>query len=131
MNNSNKDNKFTKAGKSVLYTFVFLVIVGLLNDAGSAMIGLVAVLCITGGIVALALFFAKRLAASKASGANGPRGYTTHQNHQPKSYDPEVLRDRDSLRRLEQLDNFLANGIIDKKEYAALKAKYERRTGNE
>lgn len=128
MNNSNKDNKFTKAGKSILYTFVFLVIVGLLNDAGSAMIGLVAVLCITGGIVALALFFAKRLAANKASGENGSRGYTTHQ---PKSYDPEVLRDRDSLRRLEQLDNFLANGIIDKKEYAALKAKYERRTGNE
>lgn len=131
MNNSNKDNKFTKAGKSILYTFIFLVIVGLLNDAGSAMIGLVAVLCIIGGIVALALFFVKRLAANKASGANGPRSYTAHQSHQPKSYDPEVLRDRDSLRRLEQLDNFLANGIIDKKEYAALKAKYERRTGNE
>lgn len=126
MNNSNKDNKLTKAGKTVLYTFVFLVAVGLMNDAGNAVIGLVAILCIIGGIAALVLFFAKRLAANKSGDAKSPRGYTTHQNHQPKSFDPEALRDRDSQRRLEQLDSFLANGIIDKKEYAALRAKYDR-----
>lgn len=126
MNNSNKDNKLTKAGKSVLYTFIFLVIVGLMNDAGSAVIGLVAVLCIAGGIIALALVFAKRLAGNKASAINSTQSYTTYQKHQPKSYDSQAIKDRDSIRRLEQLDNFLKNGIIDKKEYAALKAKYER-----
>lgn len=31
----------------------------------------------------------------------------------------------DRNRRLEQLDSFLQNGIIDKKEYAALKKKYQ------
>ena len=30
------------------------------------------------------------------------------------------------LRRLQQLDSFLENGLIDRKEYNVLRAKYER-----
>jgi len=32
----------------------------------------------------------------------------------------------DNLRRLQQLDSFLENGLIDRKEYNVLRAKYER-----
>ena len=36
------------------------------------------------------------------------------------------MRDLDNVRRLRQLDSFLENGLIDKKEYALLRSKYER-----
>lgn len=38
---------------------------------------------------------------------------------------PVVITGQDTHRRLEQLDSFLENGIIDKKEYAVLKKKYQ------
>ena len=38
---------------------------------------------------------------------------------------PAVITDQDTRRRLEQLDSFLVNGIIDKKEYTVLKKKYQ------
>ena len=38
---------------------------------------------------------------------------------------PVVITGQDTRRRMEQLDSFLVNGIIDKKEYAVLKKKYQ------
>lgn len=38
---------------------------------------------------------------------------------------PVVITGQDTHRRMEQLDSFLENGIIDKKEYAVLKKKYQ------
>ncbi|MGN0982116.1 MAG: hypothetical protein ACI4O0_04395 [Candidatus Limivicinus sp.] len=38
---------------------------------------------------------------------------------------PVVITGQDMRRRMEQLDSFLENGIIDKKEYAVLKKKYQ------
>jgi hypothetical protein len=48
----------------------------------------------------------------------------SHQ-HQQRSYSVQEVQDRDEQRRREQLDSFLKNGIIDKKEYQVLKARYE------
>ena len=41
-------------------------------------------------------------------------------------YDPAAGMERDKLRRQAQLDSFLRNGIIDRREYAVLMARYER-----
>ena len=38
---------------------------------------------------------------------------------------PVVITGQDTRRRMDQLDSFLVNGIIDKKEYAVLKKKYQ------
>ena len=38
---------------------------------------------------------------------------------------PVVINVQDTHRRMEQLDSFLENGIIDKKEYAVLKKRYQ------
>ena len=38
---------------------------------------------------------------------------------------PAVITGQDMSRRMEQLDSFLENGIIDKKEYMLLKKKYQ------
>lgn len=38
---------------------------------------------------------------------------------------PVVIIGQDTHRRMEQLDSFLENGIIDKKEYAVLKKRYQ------
>ena len=38
---------------------------------------------------------------------------------------PVVITGQDMSRRMEQLDSFLENGIIDKKEYMLLKKKYQ------
>ena len=38
---------------------------------------------------------------------------------------PVVITGLDTHRRMEQLDSFLENGIIDKKEYAVLKKRYQ------
>lgn len=38
---------------------------------------------------------------------------------------PVVITGQDTHRRMEQLDSFLENGIIDKKEYAVLKKRYQ------
>jgi hypothetical protein len=48
----------------------------------------------------------------------------SHQ-HQQRSYTAQEIQDRDEQRRMEQLDSFLKNGLIDKKEYLALKARYK------
>lgn len=54
---------------------------------------------------------------------------TQNKNRQqfPQTYRLMETGSRDGERRLEQLDSFLQNGIIDKKEYAALKKKYQGR----
>lgn len=56
------------------------------------------------------------------------KGQPLQKQEEPRSYDPQAIQDRDSLRRLQQLDSFLKNGIIDKEEYRVLLAKYQRET---
>ena len=101
---------------------------GFLNDGSGSLIGVAAVILIVAGIAALTFYFVKQANKPKEE-ATVTRSYTTHDSSQPRKYDPAEIKDRDSRRRLEQLDSFLRNGVIDKKEYAALRAKYQREAG--
>ena len=126
MNQQKKnENKLNKAGKTILYTFILLVVMGFLNDGSGSLIGVAAVILIVAGIAALTFYFVKQANKPKEE-APVTRSYTTHDNSQPRKYDPAEIKDRDSRRRLEQLDSFLRNGVIDKKEYAVLRARYQR-----
>ena len=128
MNQKKNENKLNKAGKTILYTFILMVVMGIFSDASGSIIGVVAVILIVAGIAALAFYFVKKANTPKEE-APVTRSYTTHESSQPRKYDPAEIKDRDSRRRLEQLDSFLRNGVIDKKEYAVLRAKYQREAG--
>ena len=125
MNQKKNENKLNKAGKTILYTFILLVVMGFLNDGSGSLIGVAAVILIVAGIAALTFYFVKQANKPKEE-ATATRSDTTHDSSQPRKYDPAEIKDRDSRRRLEQLDSFLRNGVIDKKEYAVLRAKYQR-----
>ena len=125
MNQKKNENKLNKAGKTILYTFILLVVMGFLNDGSGNIIGVMAVIFIAVGVAALAFYFVKQANKPREETA-AARSYTTHESSQPRKYDPAEIKDRDSRRRLEQLDSFLRNGVIDKKEYAVLRAKYQR-----
>ena len=128
MNQKKNENKLNKAGKTILYTFILLVVMGFLNDGSGNIIGVMAVIFIAVGVAALAFYFVKQANKPREETA-AARSYTTHESSQPRKYDPAEIKDRDSRRRLEQLDSFLRNGVIDKKEYAVLRAKYQREAG--
>ena len=125
MNQKKNENKLNKAGKSILYTFIFLVFMSFLADGNGSMFGVIAVILIAVGVAVLVIYFVKQANKPKEE-APVTRGYTTHESSQPRKYDPAEIQDRDSRRRLEQLDSFLRNGVIDKKEYAVLRARYQR-----
>ena len=127
MNQKKNENKLNKAGKTILYTFILLVAMGFLNDGSGSVIAVAAVILVAAGVGILGFYFARKAKAAKEDTVT--RSYTTHESSQPRKYDPAEIKDRDSRRRLEQLDSFLRNGVIDKKEYAVLRAKYQREAG--
>ena len=127
MNQKKNENKLNKAGKTILYTFILMVVMGIFSDASGSIIGVVAVILVAAGVGMLGIYFARKAKAAKEHTVT--RSYTTHESSQPRKYDPAEIKDRDSRRRLEQLDSFLRNGVIDKKEYAVLRAKYQREAG--
>ena len=124
MNQKKNENKLNKAGKTILYTFILMVVMGIFSDASGSIIGVVAVILVAAGVGMLGFYFARKAKAAKEDTV--ARSYTPHESSQPRKYDPAEIKDRDSRRRLEQLDSFLRNGVIDKKEYAVLRAKYQR-----
>ena len=125
MNQKKNENKLNKAGKTILYTFILMVIMGIFSDASGSVIAVAAVILVAAGVGMLGFYFARKAKAAKTE-ETVTRSYTTHDSSKPRKYDPAEIKDRDSRRRLEQLDSFLRNGVIDKKEYAVLRAKYQR-----
>ena len=126
MNQQKKnENKLNKAGKTILYTSILMVVMGILSDGSGSVIGVMAVIFIAVGVAALVIYFVKQANKPKEE-VSVTRGYTTHDSSQPRKYDPAEVQNRDDRRRLDQLDSFLRNGIIDKREYAVLRAKYQR-----
>ena len=128
MNQKKNENKLNKAGKTILYTFILMVVMGILSDGSGSLIGALAVIFIAIGVAVLVIYFVKQANKPKEE-VPVSRSYTTHENSQPRKYDPAEIKDRDSRRRMEQLDSFLRNGVIDKKEYAVLRARYQREAG--
>ena len=124
MNQKKNENKLNKAGKTILYTFILMVVMGILSDGSGSLIGALAVIFIAIGVAVLVIYFVKQANKSKEE-VPVTRGYTTHDSSQPRKYDPAEIKDRESRRRMDQLDSFLENGFIDKKEYAVLKKKYQ------
>ena len=127
MNQKKNENKLNKAGKTILYTFILMVVMGIFSDASGSIIGVVAVILVAAGVGMLGFYFARKAKAAKEDTVT--RSYTTHESSQPRKHDPAEIKDRDSRRRMEQLDSFLRNGVIDKKEYAVLRARYQREAG--
>ena len=128
MNQKKNENKLNKAGKTILYTFILMVVMGILSDGSGSVIGVMAVIFIAVGVAALVIYFVKQANKPKED-TSTTRSYTTHDSSQPRKYDPAEVQNRDDRRRLDQLDSFLRNGIIDKREYAVLRAKYQREAG--
>ena len=127
MNRKQRENKMNKAGKSVLYTFVFLVIMSAISEFDSNVILLVAVLFLIAGGAVLGYYFVKKAAKKGSRREDRPKMSSGERAGQkPRTYNPGEIRDMDNIRRMEQLDSFLENGLIDKKEYNALRSKYQR-----
>ena len=61
MNQQKKnENKLNKAGKTILYTFILMVVMGILSDGSGSVIGVAAVILIVAGIAALTFYFVKQ-----------------------------------------------------------------------
>lgn len=119
--------KWKTALKNLAVIFGFFWITGIIvtDDPETKRLGIMIVLLVAAVVGVYFLlksgFAAKILIRQRRENAE-------YRRRQPmESYDPAEISGRDAQRRIEQLDNFLASGIIDKKEYAELKAKYQNR----
>ena len=121
-----RNNKSKNQSGALIYVAVFVLLVLLSNADGELMALIIGVLVLA-VVVYLGFYFGKKYLKNKQEGTAVPRrSNTSHQSFKPRAYNPEEMRDLDNVRRLRQLDSFLENGLIDKKEYNVLRAKYER-----
>lgn len=123
-----RNNKSKNQSGAFVYVAV-VVLLGILSSGISrSLITLIIGVLVLAVVVYLGFYFGKKYLKNKQEGSapRPRRSYTSHQNFKPRAYNPEEMRDLDNVRRLRQLDSFLENGLIDKKEYNVLRAKYER-----
>ena len=122
-----RNNKSKNQSGALVYVAVFVVLMLLSGGISGPLLALIIGVAVIGAVGYLGFYFGKKYLKNKQEGTARPRrSYTSHQNHKPRAYNPGEIRDQDNVRRLRQLDSFLENGLIDKKEYAVLRAKYER-----
>lgn len=133
MNEKKSGNKNEKGGglKTVLTVAVFILIfcADIFGEAMPAIIGIVFAIAVP---IAIVYFIAK--AAKKNGGgtekkhgtAPAPRKYTAPERQYYDSDCMQASTGHDHERRLEQLDSFLKNGLIDRKEYELMLERYER-----
>lgn len=122
-----RNNKSKNQSGALIYVAVFVLLILLSNADGELMALIIGVLVLA-VLAYLGFYFGKKYLKNKQEGSapRPRRSYTSHQSFKPRAYNPEEMRDLDNVRRLRQLDSFLENGLIDKKEYNVLRAKYER-----
>lgn len=122
-----RNDKSKNQSGALVYVAVFVLLV-LMSNADGELLALIIGIVILAALAYLAFRLGKKYISGrqKESTPRPKRSYTSHQNFKPKAYNPEQMRDLDNMRRLRQLDSFLENGLIDKKEYAVLRGKYER-----
>lgn len=122
-----RDNKSKKQSGSLIYVGVVLLLGMMSSGIGGSLLALIIGVIAAGALGYLSVYLVKKYMKNKKDDIYSPRrAYTSHQNHKPKAYNPGEIRDMDNLRRMQQLENFLDNGLIDRKEYNVLRAKYER-----
>ena len=122
-----RNNKSKNQSGAFVYVAV-VVLLGILSSGISrSLITLIIGVLVLAVLAYLGFYFGKKYLKNKQEGTAVPRrSYTSYQSFKPRAYNPEEMRDLDNVRRLRQLDSFLENGLIDKKEYNVLRAKYER-----
>lgn len=122
-----RNNKSKNQSGALVYVAVFVLLVLMSGAAEGGLVALIIGVIVIGVLVYLGFYFGKKYLKNKQEGTARPRrSYTSHQNHKPRAYNPGEIRDMDNVRRMQQLDSFLENGLIDRKEYNVLRAKYER-----
>ncbi len=134
--NGNNSNKQNNAG--CLKSAVFWIVIGVIFFAGELAQEMSGVLFIIIAIAA-AIAVPVLLAAKKKSTSAKPEGNESspaapQRPMRPSApareyYDSDCMRTstgHDHDRRIEQLDAFLANGLITKEEYAMMQERYER-----
>lgn len=122
-----RNNKSKNQSGAFVYVAVFVLLGVLSSGISNSMMALIIGVLVLAVVVYLGFYFGKKYLKNKQEGTARPRrSYTSHQNHKPRAYNPGEIRDQDNLRRMQQLESFLENGLIDKKEYNVLRAKYER-----
>ena len=132
MNNKKRKNNKSGFGGLIAIAVVFLVnmaSVGAGSELFAVLIGLAVVIAV---IVAVVVVAKKSIGAAKISSylnreeKNEEKTFVPREAA-PASYDENAQEKnfiRDRARRLAQLDGFLKNGIIDRKEYNILKSRY-------
>ena len=131
---SSDDNKKKKPTPYALILAVLVVLFNVAADADALSIGIFAIFAAILAVGTAAVIIAKKLLGAKsgerstaASGktAAPQREAALHFDFsKERSEGKYASYDHDTAHRLEQLDSFLKNGIIDKKEYRLLKERY-------
>ena len=101
MNQKKNENKLNKAGKTILYTFILMVVMGIFSDASGSVIAVAAVVLVAAGVGILGFYFARKAKAAKTE-ETVTRSYTTHDSSQPRKYDPAEIKDREEIEALER-----------------------------
>lgn len=132
---SSDDNK--KKKKPTPYVLILVVLAVLFNvaaDADALSIGIFAIFAAIFAVGTAVVIIAKKLLGAKSGERStaAPGKTAAPQRETALHFDFSKERsegkyasyDHDTAHRLEQLDSFLKNGIIDKKEYRLLKERY-------
>lgn len=123
-----RNNKSKNQSGALVYVAVFVLLV-LLSNADGELMALIIGIAVLAALAYLAFRLGKKYLGGMQRQGSAPRAGRSNpgrQSFRPRTYNPQEMRDLDNVRRLRQLDSFLENGLIDKKEYAVLRAKYER-----
>ncbi len=145
MNEREKDarSKGKKNGWGGLVIIAIIVLINILEGAGTEVLGALLSLAVFVGVVMFVIKSLKKAKTKKPVTSSRPVKQVrtvVRQETQPKAperpvYTPTVVFDenaaatnfeRDRQRRVAQLQDFLKNGIIDKDEYKVLMSKYEK-----
>lgn len=134
--NGNNSNKPNNAG--CLKSAVFWIVIGVIFFAGELaqeMNGVVFILIAVAAAIAVPVLLAARKKSTAAKPEGNESSPAAPQRPMRSSapareyYDSDCMRastGHDHDRRIEQLDAFLANGLITKEEYAMMQERYER-----
>lgn len=119
---SDREKKFGNAWKYTLVSLIFIIFVDL-EDAGVFIPVVVLVLLVFG----LGWLISKAVRRRRSEARQAVQ--TAPQNERESTYSPESfdVDECDRRKRIEQLDGFLENGLIDREEYRRMKERYEKR----
>ena len=131
---SSDDNKKKKPTPYALILVVLAVLFNVAADADALSIGIFAIFAAIFAVGTAVVIIAKKLLGAKSGerSTTAPGKAAAPQRETALHFDFSKERsegkyasyDHDTAHRLEQLDSFLKNGIIDKKEYRLLKERY-------